>query len=111
MFQILFLNPTISRRPKLQRQKKIFPKHKGKIIYLNDDNNSISYLFVSIPVMYSVCMALIKWWYWCKFRALLVFGGMGGEVGVAIDMFDNIPVQCLTGEWDSQLKWDNPNNF
>ncbi len=19
--------------------------------------------------------------------------------------------QCPTGEWDSQLKWDNPNNF
>ncbi len=22
-----------------------------------------------------------------------------------------LEVQCPTGEWDSQLKWDNPNNF
>jgi serine/threonine protein kinase len=28
--EIVFLNPTISRKSKLQRQKKIFPKHKGK---------------------------------------------------------------------------------
>ncbi|XP_036367861.1 serine/threonine-protein kinase N2 isoform X10 [Octopus sinensis] len=28
--EITFLNPTIPRRPKLQRQRRIFPKHKGK---------------------------------------------------------------------------------
>ncbi|GFR91744.1 serine/threonine-protein kinase N2 [Elysia marginata] len=28
--EITFLNPTLSRKPKLQRQRKIFPKHKGK---------------------------------------------------------------------------------
>ncbi|KAK3605853.1 hypothetical protein CHS0354_017757 [Potamilus streckersoni] len=28
--EITFLNPTFTRRPKLQRQRKIFPKHKGK---------------------------------------------------------------------------------
>ncbi|XP_077987173.1 serine/threonine-protein kinase N2-like [Glandiceps talaboti] len=28
--EITFLNPTIERKPKLQRQRKIFPKHKGK---------------------------------------------------------------------------------
>lgn len=28
--EITFMNPTISRRPKLQRQRRIFPKHKGK---------------------------------------------------------------------------------
>jgi len=28
--EIVFINPSISRKPKLQRQKKIFPKHKGK---------------------------------------------------------------------------------
>ncbi|GAB1606854.1 serine/threonine-protein kinase N2 isoform X1 [Argonauta hians] len=28
--EIMFLNPTIPRRPKLQRQRRIFPKHKGK---------------------------------------------------------------------------------
>ncbi|KAK3087214.1 hypothetical protein FSP39_003180, partial [Pinctada imbricata] len=30
--EITFLNPTLSRKPKLQRQRKIFPKHKGKNI-------------------------------------------------------------------------------
>lgn len=30
--EITFLNPSLSRRPKLQRQRKIFPKHKGKDI-------------------------------------------------------------------------------
>nr|UTK45858.1 serine/threonine-protein kinase N2-like protein [Crepidula fornicata] len=28
--EITFLNPTLSRKPKLQRQRRIFPKHKGK---------------------------------------------------------------------------------
>ncbi|CAC5408209.1 PKN2 [Mytilus coruscus] len=28
--EITFVNPTLSRKPKLQRQRKIFPKHKGK---------------------------------------------------------------------------------
>ncbi|OWF37474.1 serine/threonine-protein kinase N2-like isoform X1 [Mizuhopecten yessoensis] len=28
--EITFLNPSLSRKPKLQRQRKIFPKHKGK---------------------------------------------------------------------------------
>lgn len=28
--EITFLNPTLSRKPKLQRQSRIFPKHKGK---------------------------------------------------------------------------------
>lgn len=28
--EITYMNPTISRRPKLQRQRRIFPKHKGK---------------------------------------------------------------------------------
>ncbi|XP_070582151.1 serine/threonine-protein kinase N2-like [Ptychodera flava] len=28
--EITFLNPTIERKPKLQRQRRIFPKHKGK---------------------------------------------------------------------------------
>ncbi|XP_074655904.1 serine/threonine-protein kinase N2-like isoform X2 [Tubulanus polymorphus] len=31
--EIAFLNPTISRKPKLQRQRKIFPKHKGKNVF------------------------------------------------------------------------------
>ncbi|XP_062621740.1 serine/threonine-protein kinase N2-like [Saccostrea cucullata] len=30
--EITFLNPTLSRKPRLQRQRKIFPKHKGKDI-------------------------------------------------------------------------------
>ncbi|XP_041370542.1 serine/threonine-protein kinase N2-like isoform X2 [Gigantopelta aegis] len=28
--EITFINPTLSRKPKLQRQRRIFPKHKGK---------------------------------------------------------------------------------
>jgi hypothetical protein len=30
IFQVTFINPTISRKPKLKRQRKIFPKHQGK---------------------------------------------------------------------------------
>lgn len=30
--QVMFCNPVIERRPKLQRQKRIFPKQKGNLI-------------------------------------------------------------------------------
>ena len=32
--QIKFFNPTLSRKPRLQRQRRIFPKHKGYLIFI-----------------------------------------------------------------------------
>ncbi|XP_052789265.1 serine/threonine-protein kinase N2-like isoform X2 [Mya arenaria] len=37
--EITFLNPTLSRKPKLQRQRRIFPKHKGKNFLRPKDMN------------------------------------------------------------------------
>ncbi|KAH3779309.1 serine/threonine-protein kinase N2-like isoform X2 [Dreissena polymorpha] len=37
--EITFLNPTLSRKPKLQRQRRIFPKHKGKNFLRPNDMN------------------------------------------------------------------------
>ncbi|XP_064648701.1 serine/threonine-protein kinase N2-like isoform X2 [Lineus longissimus] len=31
--EVTFINPTISRKPKLKRQRKIFPKHQGRNVY------------------------------------------------------------------------------